>query len=120
MINFSKEHIAKDDIICYKHIYEENGKYYSSFRGMEIEFGVLYKAAITIDGTSIGPGLHSYRNIEDTEEDAELYHEILVECVIPKDSVYYKGTSSCISSFVSNQLMYQRILKRYDRPMNEP
>lgn len=116
MTSYSTKKIAQEDIVCYKHIYELNGVYYSSFKDMVIELKELYTAniEISVDDHNIGPGLHSYQKLHSADLDARHYNELVVSCTIPKGSEYYTGMSGGHPAYVSNKLIYNEILNRYD------
>lgn len=62
----------------------------------------------------IGPGLHAYKTLEDAEKNRH-GHAAIVECVIPKGSLYYDNPVNLI---VSNRLMPVKIHNSYLRPVS--
>lgn len=58
---------------------------------------------------NINKGIHSFKNIKDAKNNANLY-SVIVKCIIPKDSKYYKGIFNDVVSYASNKLKYVEII----------
>lgn len=110
--------IADEDIIVYKVVspFTEN-TFVTLFRQALVELRQTYDSTLSCpiplsDGLyGITEGLHSFRR----KENAFAYTKklsflsiklIILECVIPKGSKYYKGMFSKYSCYASNQLKY--------------
>jgi len=70
--------------------------YVTPYMDTNVEMGVVYYSEISVRDNKIGKALHSFKYLSDASisRDADLKSPImrLVECVIPKGSVYYEGT----------------------------
>ena len=96
---------TKDTFITlFKHTHVELGQTYDSTldRPIPTNFFNLY---------IVEKGLHSFKRKEDAFEYAKKISFlgiklIILECIIPKGSEYYKGIFSKYSSYASNQLKY--------------
>lgn len=111
--------IADKDIIVYKHITRFGETFKTSYRYSPVIIGEEYKSKLKkyINNESkLDIGLHSYCNEDDARVGAERYEEVLVECLIPKGSKYYKGLF-CFKEecYASNKLRYVKILKDYSK-----
>lgn len=113
-----KPKITKKDIIVWKHIINNSDYYYwgpsdyvSSYEKAPIVFNTVIHSEIDRQLYSIEKALHSFEFEEDASEEANSYEEVLVKCIIPKSSIYYKGTFGNKNSYASNQLIYQEIIK---------
>lgn len=126
----ARRRIAKKDIIVYKHIMLEDGKYLTSYMKIPIIFNKLYKSELIFDkkltfgsGTYLDIGLHSFKLKSDAIEQSIYWNEILVQCIIPKGSEYYIGGFDIIintstgdalyESYASNKIKYIKIIKDY-------
>lgn len=107
---------AVEDIVCYKVIckYIHKNGYHTPYRLFPITIGDTYKSKLELIereykyGNSVEKGLHSFCNLDDvlTIDSAE----IIVKCIIPKGSKYYKGYFDGDASYASDTLYYEEIL----------
>lgn len=79
------------------------------------EIGAVYYSEITVKGNEIHEALHSFKYVSDAaiSRDAYLNSPImrLVECVIPKGSVYYEGTFATYQGYASDTLKYVKLVE---------
>lgn len=135
--NKNKKNIANNDILCYKILKrtENSSELMSEYFTFVYELKKLYKTQICTrrswiddDKISIHEGFHSYSKdvvikLHNYKSNATVSvfsgyrlfsHDfincepVLVECIIPKGSIYYKNGSNEI---VSNQIIINRIVK---------
>ena len=100
--------IAEEDITCYKvMIRNGNGQLASMVKYFPYELNKSYHSEIGLDNLTISSvvvkkdyvintaeiGFHSYRDIKNATLDYIGYgsNKVMVKCVIPKGSIYYKG-----------------------------
>lgn len=110
---FSRKRIAKKDIVCYKYLYQEQNELYTPFQHCLVKIGETYFSDIErrFLNRNIQKGLHSLVNLQDIIVETFGNNLIIVQCIIPKGSIYYKGKWSGIDSYVSNFLKYIEIIK---------
>jgi hypothetical protein len=132
---FSFKHKARKDIIVYKELlsYEKDGEtiYVTPYQHVEVCLYETYNSDLIREYNSIHRGLHSFVNPLDVFKNARYVTKtllikdennkyatydvkpVLVECVIPKGSYYYKGTfdyNNKFKSIASDTLHYKRII----------
>lgn len=117
--------IAEEDITCYKVLTEDLK---SPCYGLQYELGKLIKSELVPTHRpicdTINEGLHTYNDKDDaistirllwapqnnwTDED-EIYTPIVVECIIPKGSEYYRRWLLTSIQYASNQLIPKKIV----------
>ena len=104
----TKAKIAEKDITVYKHIIAlGDGTFETSYQHTEIVIGETYSSKIKRDPWGIEKALHSYKNLEDAENNS--YGEPVIECIIPKGATYYEGTFINKPAYASNQLKYVKL-----------
>lgn len=127
---FTFKRKARKDIIVYKqissYVIEDKTFYVTPYRQSEIKIGNTYTSEIKIFGLGVENALHSFANIVDCFDNSRYIDKtiyvngngyktvtpVLVECVIPKGSSYYKGIfDGRFTSYASDKLIYKRILK---------
>ena len=117
---YTMPRIAFKDIKCYKKIIiTSDGDLLTPFRFAEIKIGEQYKSRLRkynfgIDA-GIEDGLHSVSSVE-SARNIDHYCSlegkvVIVECIIPKFSIYYKGMFNDFISYASNKLKYIEIVK---------
>ena len=120
--------IAKDDVVCYKHLLVKDGHYFTPYYKTEINFNKVFSSIIEMmnDGEApythnIEEGLHSFANIEDCEQDLfscfgsdGIEFRVIAKCIIPKGSTYYSGSFYYHSAFASSEIKYLEIIDTYD------
>ena len=115
--HLSAKQIATEDIVCYKHIMKVGRKYVTSYQETPITFRKMMTSDVIVENPEgkswINVGLHSYIRQEEAEYQANSLSEVLVKCVIPKGSEYYEGRFLWDPAYVSNQLIYKRVIKNY-------
>ena len=105
---------AKKDIIVYKVIKEDNGMYKTPCQNFVVKIGETYTSKLNKHSSVVEEGLHSFENFSDANFEAMccIWHKhIVVKCIIPKGSKYYKGLFGSYDSYVSNKLTYIEIIK---------
>lgn len=79
------------------------------------EIGAVYYSEITVKGNEIHEALHSFKHLSDAAicRDKDFRSPItrLVECVIPKGSVYYEGTFAMYQGYASDTLKYVKLVE---------
>lgn len=117
---YTMPRIAFKDIKCYKKIIiTSDGDLFTPFRYAKIKIGEQYRSRLRkynlgID-VEIEDGLHSVASVESARNIDHYYSleekEVIVECIIPKFSIYYKGMFNDFISYASNKLKYIEIVK---------
>ena len=117
--------------VVYKHldVYECDDKtiMITPYQRFEMKIGSTYKAELCRYCNDIYDGLHSFKHIKDCESNylkiwglskihiglKTYYHKssVIVKCVIPAGSWYYKGMFSGYKSLASNRLKIVEIIK---------
>jgi hypothetical protein len=109
---------AEEDIIVYKHVIKrdnDNG-YETSFQYAHVEIGSTYTSELKFEDTdedSINVGIHSYAHQHNAREEALGYCETLVQCTIPKGSMFYSGTFAARKSYASDTLRYDHVIETF-------
>ena len=97
--------IAEEDITCYKvMIREDNGQLISMVKDFPYELNKTYHSEIGLRNfttllkgyiiSTVEEGFHSYKDIKNATLDYVCYLSggtVMVKCIIPKGSIYYKG-----------------------------
>jgi hypothetical protein len=121
-----KAKIAEEDIIVYKQITrikDHPRTYLSFYRKASVILGKTYISGLTKeDYDGVSEGLHSFesmeRTIEDIKESPEYPNQgVIVRCIIPKGSKYYKGTFCNMVGYASNTIVYTKEIV-YEEKMN--
>lgn len=116
--------IAKEDIVVYKCLEMEDGKYITPYMHFNVEMGKTYSSELTkFKATPIFKydtfdcyadvfqGLHTFVNYDETKRFCQLHNRILVKCIIPKGSTYYVGIFADIAACASDKLTYVEIIE---------
>ena len=82
--------------------------YETPYRDFEVEIGETYTSKLIKKSYSVDVGLHSFEKLNDTIIGG--YGEVIVKCIIPKGSRYYKGTFDGNISYASDTLTYLKII----------
>jgi len=97
---------ADKDVVSYKLVNKENGKYSSRYRKMPIELGIMYhnpdftnaffkvfeQRYNSIKELNAG-GFHSFVRLKDAKKACmNRLGVVVVACIIPQGSMYVKGT----------------------------
>lgn len=115
---YTMPRIAFKDIKCYKKIIiNSDGDLLTPFRYAKIKIGEQYRSRLRkcnlwIDAR-IEDGLHSVSSVESARNIDHYLEEkqVIVECIIPKFSIYYKGMFCDLIAYASNKLKYIEIVK---------
>jgi hypothetical protein len=104
---YSKELIAKKDIICYKTVYKTGaGTMRSLVQNFEYRIGGCYKLKggqrLRADYYTIDTGFHSYKRLPNPSASS-----VIVRCIIPMGAKYWKNEVH----FVSNKLFIKEFVK---------
>lgn len=120
--------IADSDITCYKVVtpsFSSPLTYVSLYRGFKYEVNKLYEKSVIfkteckgVYATGFGSaGFHSYIYLSSES----LYNDLiqdracLIECVIPKGSLYIQGIDSCSSpSYLSDKIIIKKEISFQD------
>ena len=111
--NHKRRKTAKEDITCYKVMYDyfNDGNVFSSpFRGYKYVLGVLVTSKLQRPDkwNKINKGLHSYS----TTQKANTWWSfncVIVKCIIPKGARYYY--SEVYEEYVSNKIIAIKKIK---------
>lgn len=96
---------ADKDVVSYKLVNKENGKYSSRYRKMPIELGIMYhnpdftnaffkvfeQRYNSIKELNAG-GFHSFVRIKDAKKVSSITGGEVIACIIPQGSMYVNGT----------------------------
>ena len=109
--------VAKEDIVCYKIlIRRKNGEYSTFYRDFVVDMGITYQSRLARlrcnNYDIIEQGLHVFVHKSDTLHfESKMDSTVrVVRCVIPKESLYYKGIFERCESYASNHLRYEEII----------
>ena len=122
--DWDKPRVAEEDIICYKWYGILNFIYVSPYQGKPMpddniitysdlsEPEILYLSAVP--KYTIEKGFHSFVNRIDAERDSYKNRDaIIVSCIIPKGSRYYKGVFGDAESYCSESIKIEKIIMFY-------
>ena len=116
---------ATKDIKCYKVYLFSHNRCYSPFIEMTIpNFGQYINtklgAAYLPEGENIytvDEGFHSFKYLSDIEKFCKSYNRftnfLIVECIIPKGSFYYKGYDIDCPSYCSECIILNKVIDGY-------
>jgi hypothetical protein len=114
--------IALRNIVVYKWLLEhrETGKHETPYQRVNVTVPSTVTSKIEKDYIVIEEGLHSFLNKKDAQKNAievfafvgnaKCYFPVIVKCIIPFGSIYYKGQHLNKTSFASNKLKYIEIV----------
>lgn len=116
LITTNPEHVAKEDIICYKVVFLEGNKLLSFYYGFEYILNNLYTTGILYirdlieeDYICIERAFHSYTSLDSAMkflQEREINNAVIVKCIIPKGAKFYQD-GEC---FASSQIIIKQIL----------
>lgn len=117
-----KQKRSKKDIICYKHLIrnEETNSLCTTYKHMPVSIGGTYTSKLVKGQYNkrefmIEEGLHSFAALKSAMKDAEdnkswLNRAVIVKCIIPKNSAYYKGTQFHLKGYASDWIKIVEVL----------
>ena len=112
LVTNNPEHIAKEDITCYKVVFLEDNKLLSFYYGFEYILNNLYTTGILYirdlieeDYICIERAFHSYTSLDHAMRFLQA-GVIIVKCIIPKGAKFYQD-DEC---FASSQIIIKQIL----------
>ena len=118
-INYGEKlNIAKKDLVCYKILQEGLISLYQDFK---YKLNKTYKIfrwqkskeeKNDLMRLNIYSGFHSYQTIYNIDINNIWTSRVLVECIIPKGSKYYKSMNDGIDLYVSNRIKIMKIIKK--------
>jgi len=109
--------IAFRNIKCYKVVDKiefANGRivYETPYRRYQITIGDTYASELRKVDFFVYEGLHSFKDLNTTWVSYnDCKKPTVVECIIPRWSLYYKGMFFRVESYASNKLIYLKIVK---------
>lgn len=120
--------VAADDIVCYKHLLISvfENRYHTPYYKFEVVLNKVYSSVISKkeyldDEMIIEEGLHSFKTINDCEEDmfacfsnSTNEKRVIAKCIIPKGSTYYEGKFFFYDAYASSEIKYLEIIDVYD------
>lgn len=114
----AKERIAKRDIIVYKWLEEDEilKSLRTPYRLQPIKIDKTYESDLLLlfNNNIITVGLHSFERKMDAVKDIMMtafgFNPIIVRCIIPKGSKYYKGVFYNKIACASNSIKYVKRL----------
>ena len=110
---------SKKDIIVYKYVFVDGKSFLTPFHHMRIRVPSTVKIdEFGRNKNMIEEGLHSFANRSDAENFMyfhghplyDIEDRIVVKCVIPKNTYYYKGTFYGAKTYASLKLRYVEVL----------
>lgn len=107
--NNTRKYIAEKDIVCYKIVNIKGTEIISYWFGFPYELGrkyitqALQPIFIKNGDIRIKEGFHSYRNLDIAKDYIHcamfnLLPEIIVKCIVPKNSEYYISSKEMVSN----------------------
>lgn len=108
---YSKEKIAKKDIVCYKRLkINPTGNFLSPYQKKPYKLNILYRSRLELSSYhTIDVGIHSYScKKRATRLLNRVRGEVLVKSIIPKGSRYYYNQIR--HEYVSNRIILQEII----------
>ena len=103
-------HIALKNIVCFKRIsVTPSGRWLTPYKDFPVDINRTYHSKLDRVGRDVDMGLHSYKN--EASARADYLGDIVVRCIIPFGSIYYKGTFGGEISYASSALKYVEELK---------
>ena len=84
---------------------------HTPYMGANIIIGETYKSKLVVEDANVENGLHSFHTVLATKSDY-FVNDVIVKCIIPKGSKYYKGKYGNYVSYASNTLKYVEIIER--------
>lgn len=116
LVTNNPEHIAKEDITCYKVVFLEGNKLLSFYYGFEYILNNLYTTVILSirdiieeDYIYIEKAFHSYTSLDSAMKFLQrrvFSNAVIVKCIIPKGAKFYQD-GEC---FASSQIIIKQIL----------
>ena len=116
LLTNNPEHIAKEDITCYKVVFLEGNKLLSFYYGFEYILNNLYTTGILStrdliekDYIYIERAFHSYISLDSAMKFLQKHtfsNAVIVKCIIPKGAKFYQD----YECFASNQIIIKQIL----------
>ena len=116
LVTNNPEHIAKEDITCYKVVFLEGNKLLSFYQGFKYILNNLYTTVISYthdlieeDYICIERAFHSYTSLNSAIRFLQKYtfsNAVIVKCIIPKGAKFYQD----YECFASNQIIIKQIL----------
>ena len=109
--------IAFKDIKCYKvlnevYYFNAGTVFETPYTCSRIRIGNTYNSRLVRNGFSVEDGLHSFSSIKGASLLAKgSNNSIIVECVIPKGTMYYKGEFWKHGSYASKKLTYLKVIE---------
>lgn len=109
------KHFALTDVVVYKHLKCDrfvSDLLYTPYRFTSVSIGETYKSDLIKEHNSVDFGLHSFKHLIDAVLDGESEgSHVVVKCIIPRGSWYYKGIFFSKTSYASNRIKYVEIVK---------
>lgn len=124
--------IANEDITCYKIYVVKDGKLVSPYQGAPMPvFNILNTTRLgsaflcddNYDFFEVNEGFHSYLNLFDADPRSFIWNNfsdkaIVVRCIIPKGSKFYKGISNKHENYCSESIILKEIMYTVKRNIN--
>ena len=110
-----RAHTAKEDIVCYKILDYNNGRYLAPFFPIEYKFNKVNKKETLkkewgIFTWIINCGYHSFidKNHAIDFYASRIFGRIIMECVIPRGTKYYKNKNTYVSeTIILKKIVYE-------------
>ena len=119
LVTNNPEHIAKEDITCYKVVFLEDNKLLSLYQGFKYILNNLYTTVISYthdlieeDYICIERAFHSYTSLDSAIRFLQKHafsNAVIVKCIIPKGAKFYQDGEWLASS----QIIVKQILWLY-------
>lgn len=104
---------ASTDIVCYKFVIcDKRGYLQTPYQYESVEIGETYDSELKSSYFSVEEGLHSFKTLKDCTNYKSFWRTcIIVKCIIPKGSRYYKGKFMGFKGYASNKIQYVEEVK---------
>lgn len=92
--------------------------YKTPYQEVRVQIGKTYTSRLRVDHdfnqpgyAEVNIGLHSFANVKDCINRAEMSDTSIIKCIIPKGSKYYEGKFNTEQSYASNKITYVELYK---------
>ena len=87
-----------------------NNYFITPYYGFIIKINEMYHSELNKVNDEIEEGFHSYENLLDAINHKSSNEEVIVKCIIPKDSTYYIGEFDDLPNYASDNIIIDSII----------